>query len=203
MTEFSDNCKGCPLPLWRGPFPLRASFNCLIVGRGLGVFKLSGFRGVPKNIGPQLAQEICLLLFMWILVYASVYRQIVVTNAGKKKAHKLKKILGTPAGCPWGGTSYGTENAHEVVQQTVLPHRKPHFWLQTGDLLADVQGFAAVYFRETDRKTAMLSGHWPGAPWTPGRPAGVQKFYVILSYVPFLLPTNNSAGFRKAWVGFL
>ena len=43
--------QGHLFPLRRDPFPLRASFNCLIVRRGAG---LSGFRGVSmNNKGPQ------------------------------------------------------------------------------------------------------------------------------------------------------
>ena len=40
-------------------FPLQASFYCLIVGLGPGL-QLSGFGGVSKNIGPQLAYIVAL-----------------------------------------------------------------------------------------------------------------------------------------------
>ena len=36
-----------------------------------------------------------------------------------------------------------------------------------------------------------MSGHRPGVPGTPGRPGAFQKFYVIFSYVPFLLPRQG------------
>ena len=48
-----------------------------------------------------------------------------------------------------------------------------------------------VYYRKIDRKRDILPGHRPGAPGTPGRPGDFQEFYVIFSYVPFLLPTYH------------
>ena len=42
-----------------------------------------------------------------------------------------------------------------------------------------------------------MPGHRPGVPGTPGHPGGFQKIYVIVSYVPFLLPINARFGRRK------
>ena len=56
-----DNLKGLGscygghwFPLRGHPFPLRASFNCFIVGLGPGPL-IVRFQGVSKDIGPQLA----------------------------------------------------------------------------------------------------------------------------------------------------
>ena len=79
------------------------------------------------------------------------------------KAHKLKKILRTPAGCPW--------DTRRDKQGS------------TGRCPRDFLLFAI-------EKLTFLPGHRPGVPGTPRRPGGFQKIYVIFSYVPFLLPKN-------------
>ena len=81
--------------------------------------------------------------------------------SGKKKAHKLKKILRTPAGSPW-------DTRREKQGST---GRCPRNFLLF-----------------TIEKLRILPGHRPGVPGTPGRPGGFQKFDVIFAYVPFLLP---------------
>ena len=43
-----------------------------------------------------------------------------------------------------------------------------------------------------------MPGHRPGVPGTPGRPGRFQKFYVIFSYVPFLLPIKE-VGSKLRW----
>ena len=78
---------------------------------------------------------------------------------------------------------------------------------QTGVYRPVSQGLPVIYYRKIDRKRAFLPGHRPGVPGTSGRPGGFRKFYVILSYVPFLLPINFHCwvrvlgGFGKAWGG--
>ena len=79
----------------------------------------------------------------------------------------LRKIPGTPAGCPW--------DTRRDKQGS------------TGRCPRD---FPVIYCRKTDRR-AFLPGHRPGVPGTPGHPGGVQKIYVIFSYVPFLLPRKR------------
>ena len=82
--------------------------------------------------------------------------------SGKEKAHKLKKILGTPAGCP--------RDSRRDKQGSTSRCPRDFLW------------FAI-------EKLALLPEHRPGVPGTPGRPGGFQKFYVMFSCVPFLLPS--------------
>ena len=84
----------------------------------------------------------------------------------KREGHiNLRKIAGTPAGCP-------RDTRRDKQGSTGRVSR----------------GLPVVYYRKTDQKRAFLPGHRPGVPGTPGRPGGFQKSYVIFSYVPFLLP---------------
>ena len=53
------------------------------------------------------------------------------------------------------------------------------------------QGFPVICYRKPDRKGQFCWDTGPGVPGTPGQPGGFQKFYVIFSYVPFLLPNDT------------
>ena len=74
----------------------------------------------------------------------------------------LRKIPGTPAGCPW--------DTRPVSKQGSTGRCPRNFLLFTVEELP------------------FLLGHRPGVPGTPGRVGDFQKIYVIFSYVPFLLP---------------
>ena len=92
-------------------------------------------------------------------------------NLRKEKRHiNLRKIIRTPAGCPW-------------------------------DTRRDKQGSTGRCPRNfllfAIEKLTILPGHRPGVPETPGRSGGFQKFYVIFSYVPFLLPTIKVSDFFR------
>ena len=73
----------------------------------------------------------------------------------------LRKIPGTPAGCPWDTRR----------DKQVSTGRCPRNFLLF-----------------TIEELPFLPGHRPGVPGTPERPGDFQKIYVIFSYVPFLLP---------------
>ena len=65
---------------------------------------------------------------------------------------------------------------------------------QTGVYRPVSQRFPAIYCRKTGRKGHFCRegpGHRPGVPGTPDHAGGFQKFYVIFSYAPFLLPTKT------------
>ena len=93
-------------------------------------------------------------------------RPLKTTFSGKKGAHKLKK------------------NPRDTDRVSL---GRPAG--QTGVCRPVSRELPAIYYRKIDRKRAFLPGHRPGVPGTPGRPGRFQKFYVIFSYVPFLLPT--------------
>ena len=81
--------------------------------------------------------------------------------SGKKKAHELKE-------------------SPRDTGQVSLGHPPG----QPGDYRPVPQGFLVVFFR----KTGIFAGTPAGCPRDTRRPGGFQKFDVIFSYVPFLLP---------------
>ena len=99
-------------------------------------------------------------------------------NSGKKRAQKLKKIPRTPARFPWD--PWGTNRG----------------------LQAGVPGISCCLLLKDWQRRTFLQGHRPGVLGKPGRPGACQKFYLIYSHVPFLLPSNGgpSVG-SKQWLG--
>ena len=59
---------------------------------------------------------------------------------------------------------------------------------QTGVYRPVSRGFPVVYYRKTD----IFCLDTAGCPRDTGHPGGFQKFYVIFSYVPFLLPKEGA-----------
>ena len=88
---------------------------------------------------------------------------------GRNTPFRRVKSPGTPAGCPW-------------------------------DTRQDKQGSTGRCPRNflllTIEDLPFLPGHRPGVPGTPGRPGDFHKIYVIFSYVPFLLPIENTILFK-------
>ena len=80
----------------------------------------------------------------------------------RKRHINLRKILGTPAGCPWD-TRLG----------------------QTGVYQPEPQRFPVVY----KRRATIFAGTLARCPRDAQAVQGLQKIYVIFSYGPFLLPT--------------
>ena len=94
-------------------------------------------------------------------------------NQRKKKGQQLKKLFGMPAGCR------GTPRDDKQGSAGRCPK---DFLLFTIEKLA-----------ERD----MLLGDRPGFPGTRCCAAEFQKFYVILPYVPFLLPNGGLFGYTE------
>ena len=89
-------------------------------------------------------------------------------ESGKKRAHKLKKVAGTPAGCP-------SDTWQDKQGSTGRCPRE--------SLLFSVQ-------KLTEKGISARTPAW--CPGTAGQPGGFQKSYVIFYYVPFLLPAQWS-----------
>ena len=86
-------------------------------------------------------------------------------NQERERPIKIRKILGTPAGCP--------RDTRRDKQGT---GRCPNYFLLI-----------------TIEELAVLLGHRPGVPGTPGRPGAFQKFYVFFSYSG-VTPANQTKG---------
>ena len=72
---------------------------------------------------------------------------------------------------------------------------------QTGVYRPVSQGFPVICFRKMDRKGHLCWDTGWGVPGTPGHPGCFQKFYVIFSNVPFLLPIHRRLKFIQCRTG--
>ena len=90
--------------------------------------------------------------------------------------------------CVSTGPLVPREGLYEIHGQSLNTHRGKHRSGGAQVYRPVSQGFPVICYRIIQRKGAFSTGHRPGVPGTPGHPGGFQKFYVIFSYVPFLLP---------------